>query len=471
MIVITDCFNISHVTRTTGDLFSPPLHSLVPETGLSCFALVIAQDTHHFSDSMAMERSAQPLAAASQKPPRATGSNRSSAAHQGARNRPILRFTTPAVRGPGWEPSGADRDEENYGRLRQLRPFPVHQHHQHLDEKHADGTDGSVRTGHSHGLSSTGKRVARALIHDILACVGEFVGTFLFLFLAFQGAQSATYNRGAVNNQSLTTTDNQTILFIALSFGFSLVVVAWAFFRITGSAFNPAVTLSLWLVGGLSSRRAVGVVIAQLLGGIAAAGLSKGVTLGTFSVQNSLVVGLSSGKGLVIEMLTTALLCFTVLMLAAEKSRSTFLAPVAIGLALFVGHLASIGWTGAGINPARTFGPCVVSGSFPHNAWLYYVGQFLGSLLSTAIYVLLKHLDYEEVVGSIDSADASQSAAIDGAPLMKGFANTANLIPGVQIGDELDTDATSHATVTDDAAAMEEGKAEHHPGGILTERA
>ncbi|SCZ90034.1 BZ3500_MvSof-1268-A1-R1_Chr9g10683 [Microbotryum saponariae] len=458
---------------------------------------------------MAMERSAQPLAAASQKPPRATGSNRSSAAPQGARNRPILRFTTPAVRGPGWEPSGADRDEENYGRLRQLRPFPVHQHHHHLDEKHADGTDGSVRTGHSHGLSSTGKRVARALIHDILACVGEFVGTctyrtanqsrldplvycltadvfldsmfhplstadsdpVLFLFLAFQGAQSATYNRGAVNNQSLTTTDNQTILYIALSFGFSLVVVAWAFFRITGSAFNPAVTLALWLVGGLSSRRAVGVVIAQLLGGIAAAGLSKGVTLGTFSVQNSLVVGLSSGKGLVIEMLTTALLCFTVLMLAAEKSRSTFLAPVAIGLALFVGHLASIGWTGAGINPARTFGPCVVSGSFPHNAWLYYVGQFLGSLLSTAIYVLLKHLDYEEVVGSIDSADASQSAAIDGAPLMKGLANTANLIPGVQIGDEPDTDATSHATVTDDAAAMEEGKAEHRPGGTLTEKA
>ncbi|SCV69973.1 BQ2448_1367 [Microbotryum intermedium] len=424
---------------------------------------------------MAMERPAQRPAPASQKAfpaPRATGSNRSSAAPQGARNRPILRFTTPDVRGPGWEPSGADRDEENYGRLRQSRDIPVHQLQHHQDEKHADGTtEASVRTTHSHGISYTGKRVARALIHDILACVGEFVGTFLFLFLAFQGAQSATYNRGAVNDQSLTTTDNQTILFIALSFGFSLVVVAWAFFRITGSAFNPAVTLSLWLVGGLSSRRAIGVVIAQLLGGIAAAGLSKGVTLGTFSVQNSLVTGLSSGKGLIIEMLTTALLCFTVLMLAAEKSRSTFLAPVAIGLALFVGHLASIGWTGAGINPARTFGPCVISASFPHNAWLYYVGQFLGSLLSTAIYVLLKHLDYEEVVGSIDSADASQSAAIDGAPLMKGLANTANLIPGVQIGEEVDTDAASHATVSDDVAAMEEGKAEHRPGGTLTDKA
>lgn len=63
----------------------------------------------------------------------------------------------------------------------------------------------------------------------------------------------------------------------------------------------------------------------------------------------------------------------------------TFLAPVAIGLTLFIGHLASIGWTGAGMNPARTFGPQVVTGSFVSYSWLYYVGPFLGAVLATIL--------------------------------------------------------------------------------------
>lgn len=89
------------------------------------------------------------------------------------------------------------------------------------------------------------RRKARELVHDILTVAGEFVGTFLFLLLAFMGAQSATFNRGGAADATVVTNDNQTILFIALSFGMSLVVVAWAFFRITGSAFNPAVSFSL----------------------------------------------------------------------------------------------------------------------------------------------------------------------------------------------------------------------------------
>ena len=129
-------------------------------------------------------------------------------------------------------------------------------------------------------------------------------------------------------------------------------------------------TLSLWLVGNLSGRRAIGITIAQLVGGIAAAGTAKGLTIGEFGVINALSTGVSTGQGLGIELFTTALLVFTVLMLAAEKSKTTFLAPVAIGLAVFVGHLASIGWTGAGMNPARSLGPSVVNGSFPKNAWL-----------------------------------------------------------------------------------------------------
>jgi len=159
------------------------------------------------------------------------------------------------------------------------------------------------------------------------------------------------------------------------------------------------------------------ITIAQLLGGITAAGVAKGVTLSNFSLTNSTVSGLGNGQGLAIEMFTTAMLVFTVLMMAAEKHRGTFLAPVAIGLALFVGHLASVGWTGAGMNPARTFGPSVVNGYFPHNAWLWYIGQGLGAILATLVYVALKHIDYQDVVPGVDTPAPEQSQTLEGAPI------------------------------------------------------
>lgn len=150
-----------------------------------------------------------------------------------------------------------------------------------------------------------------------------------------------------------------------------------------------------------------------------------------------------------IEMFTTALLVFTVLMCAAEKSKSTFLAPVAIGLALFVGHLASISWTGAGINPARTFGPCVVNGQFPSYAWLYYVGQILGTIIATLAYLILKLLGYEEVVAGIESENAEDSQDVSQAPLMAALQNVREALPvevPVGIAREGDTDGESIAT-------------------------
>lgn len=67
-------------------------------------------------------------------------------------------------------------------------------------------------------------------------------------------------------------------------------------FSSSGAAFNPAVTFSLWLVGNLTARRAIATTIAQLLGGIAAAGAAKGLTIGTFGVTNTLSDGVSIGK-------------------------------------------------------------------------------------------------------------------------------------------------------------------------------
>lgn len=70
----------------------------------------------------------------------------------------------------------------------------------------------------------------------LVAASGEFVGTFLFLFFSFGGTQVANTTAEKVPGTS-------QLLYIALSFGFSLAVTAWAFYRISGGLFNPAVCL------------------------------------------------------------------------------------------------------------------------------------------------------------------------------------------------------------------------------------
>lgn len=77
----------------------------------------------------------------------------------------------------------------------------------------------------------------------------------------------------------------------------------------------------MWLIGSLSGLRAILIFFAQLIGGIAAAGVTKGLTLESFSLVCVTAKGLGAGVGMAIEMFTTAMLVLTVLMLLVEKHR------------------------------------------------------------------------------------------------------------------------------------------------------
>lgn len=103
-------------------------------------------------------------------------------------------------------------------------------------------------------------------------------------------------------------------------------------------------------------------------------------------------------------MFLTALLLFTIHMLAAEKTKATFIAPLAIGLSLFVAELAGVLYTGGSLNPARSFGPAVVSGQFPGYHWIYWIGPALGALITAGYYRFVKALNYEEANPGQDSS-------------------------------------------------------------------
>ncbi len=111
---------------------------------------------------------------------------------------------------------------------------------------------------------------------------------------------------------------------------------------------------------------------AQLLGGIVAAALVSCMIPGPIAVVTRLSDGTSIAQGVFIEAFGTSILTFTILMLAAEKHETTPLAPVGIGLALFVAELGCVLYTGGAVNPARAFGPSVADTDFPGYHYIYW---------------------------------------------------------------------------------------------------
>lgn len=113
------------------------------------------------------------------------------------------------------------------------------------------------------------------------------MGTFMFLFFAFSATQVAntTTNAGNAAAGVSSAPNTSNLLYVALAFGFSLTVNAWVFFRITGGLFNPAVTFGMMLIGAVPWFRGFLVMISQIIGAIASAGVVSALFPGAEGVQ------------------------------------------------------------------------------------------------------------------------------------------------------------------------------------------
>ena len=141
--------------------------------------------------------------------------------------------------------------------------------------------------------------------------------------------------------------------------------------------------------------RSVLVGITQVIGGIAASAVVRGIFPGKLTVDTTLSQGTSITQGFLIELFLTFQLLVSIFMLAGEKHAATFMAPIGIGLSLFIAELSGVSTTGGSLNPARSFGPALVSGRFPKEHWIYWAGPAAGAVLAAGLYKLLKILDYE----------------------------------------------------------------------------
>ena len=143
---------------------------------------------------------------------------------------------------------------------------------------------------------------------------------------------------------------------------------------------------------------------AQIGGAIFASFLVQVLFPVEFNVRTTLSGKTSIVRGVFIEAILTAELVFTVFMLAKEKHKATFMAPVGIGLALFIAELVGVFFTGGSLNPARSLGCAVAARKFPGYHWIYWLGPVLGAAIAAGYYRFVRWSHYEEVNPGQDAA-------------------------------------------------------------------
>lgn len=241
---------------------------------------------------------------------------------------------------------------------------------------------------HNSNTENSG-RIHSAFVRDLIASLVEALGTFLFLFAAYGTVNGLNVAAGGDSNEGIAR-----VLVTATAFGLSLLVVAWALYRVSGGVLNPAVTVALAMVGAIQWRRAAMFIIAHLIGAVCAGALAQGLFPGPFTGANVRKNGITNAQAFFLELLLTALFTFVILMLAVEKSKQTYLAPVGIGLALFLVHLVAVPFTGCSVNPARSFGASIFEGEW-RDHWIFWVGPVAGAVLAAVFYMGMKKIDYE----------------------------------------------------------------------------
>ncbi|KAI7836311.1 hypothetical protein COHA_009819 [Chlorella ohadii] len=275
---------------------------------------------------------------------------------------------------------------------------------------------------------SVGPRdVARALgkrSFVLRAVVAEFIGMTLFVFagcgtaIFFSSTRVSTFatetetgpgqlgasltanqsladlepmvRKGFIDTAAILTVNSSWGVLTAMAFGFGIMVLAYGIGHVSGCQLNPAVTISLALSGNCALLQAVANILAQLGGSCLAAGLLYGVVPnggGSSLGSNAISKGFTTGEVVLGEAVMTCFLCFIVHMTAVDVRSvgNKGFAPLAIGTTVLLGHAVLLPVDGCSINPARSFGPAAVSGTWS-NFWVFIVGPIIGAVVSVPLW-------------------------------------------------------------------------------------
>ncbi|RWR96672.1 putative aquaporin PIP2-2 [Cinnamomum micranthum f. kanehirae] len=247
------------------------------------------------------------------------------------------------------------------------------------------------------------------------ALIAEFIATLLFLYIT---VATVIGYKSQVDPLKHTAPDAACggvgILGIAWAFGGMIFILVYCTAGISGGHINPAVTFGLFLARKVSLIRALLYMVAQCLGAICGVGLVKAFQKSYFERYgggaNELADGYKKGVGLGAEIIGTFVLVYTVFSAtdpkrSARDSHVPVLAPLPIGFAVFMVHLATIPITGTGINPARSLGAAVIYNKEKawDDQWIFWVGPFIGAAIAAAYHQYILRAGAIKALGSFRS--------------------------------------------------------------------
>lgn len=214
------------------------------------------------------------------------------------------------------------------------------------------------------------------------AAVAEFIGTFALIFF---GAGTIIAIQGAPLG------DGGNLLAIALAHGVTIAIMVSLMAHLSGGAFNPAISVALWVTGKVSSSRSAVFIVAQLAGAaLAAVGLKYlAPTVMYDNVQGGIPAVAPTyaiGKAVLLEAVATFFLVWAVFASAIDD-RGAFgkVAGFPIGLTITLGILTIGPLTGGALNPARWFGPALINGDWT-NWYVWIVGPVAGGIIAGVGY-------------------------------------------------------------------------------------
>ncbi|EIJ39550.1 aquaporin Z [Galbibacter orientalis] len=219
--------------------------------------------------------------------------------------------------------------------------------------------------------------------------IAEFIGT---LWLVLGGCGSAVLAAGY---------PELGIGFagVALAFGLTVLTMAYAIGHISGCHLNPAVSIGLWVGGRFDGKDLLPYIIAQVLGGIAGAGIlyliatgKDGASIGSFAA-NGYGAHSPDGYNLTAALVTEIVMTFMFLIIilgVTHKNASSGFAGIAIGLGLTLIHLISIPVTNTSVNPARSTSQALFVGDWAMGQlWLFWVAPIIGAAIAGIVYKII----------------------------------------------------------------------------------
>ncbi len=214
--------------------------------------------------------------------------------------------------------------------------------------------------------------------HEWRRLFAETWGTFLLVLIAAGGEVVAARNGGAVTAG------------VAVAPGLMVMAIIYFMGAVSGAHLNPAVTLAFAVRRNFPWWRVPGYVLAQGLGGVAAAFFLR-TLFGTVGALGATVPdsGVSNGTALAMEIVLTAGLVNTILGTASGARNIGTNGAIAVGGYIALAGLWAAPISGASMNPARSFAPDLLRGDFSMT-WIYVVGPVVGALIGVAFEWILK---------------------------------------------------------------------------------